>query len=371
MWKKYRLYSVLKRLNLPFVFVSVFRSIEKTPTGNFSIYIRLGTGTSPTKLHKKLEHIAIGMKMEEAILERVVKNRFKITFRNKSVNTFPLYPNVNQENLNLDKVMSIPLGKNTDGYQIDLPIFTRSGGTVTLIGGLPGQGKSSALKLLVSGLSNSSDCIIWFDPKSGADATIYSDRVNVIVDPINSEPYQKILKFILKSIIYRNQILSTGNSISNLPRIVLLIDEWYLLSAIAPKNEQLDIQNDLRRIVATGRSANVSVILSTQRPTSQTIDVTTRELCNTRIAFYCGDIHSSEAILGQSGAEDKTNPLRPGEALVWLDGKLDRTTLFKVPEYYEPSHRPHETKPLGLLKVRHLEKSLCQQIGIEVEPNIN
>ena len=71
--------------------------------------------------------------------------------------------------------------------------------------------------------------------------------------------------------------------------------------------------------------------MAAQSPTSQNIDITTRELSNTRIAFYCGDLHASEAILGQSGAEDKTNPLRPAEALIWVEGRHFRTSLYAVP----------------------------------------
>jgi hypothetical protein len=367
MWKKFRLFNVLKQLNLPFVFVSILKPVERTPTGNFSIHIRLGTGTSPTRLQKKIEHIAVGMKMEEAVLERVKRNRFKIVFRNKSENTFPEYPKqqnqMNQEIKKL-KIMSIPFGRNADGYQVALPIFTENGGTVSLIGGLQGQGKSSALKLLVSGLAETDDCIIWFDAKSGADALSYTWRVNTYTDPINPVPYLETLKSIYNSILVRNRLLSSGLKFELLPRIVLLIDEWYLLSAIGEKTFQSDIQTYLRRIVAVGRSANVSVILATQRPTSQNIDVTTRELCNTRIAFYCGDIHASEAILGQSGAEDKTNPLRQGEALVWINGHLERTTLFQVPNPLENSGFNYSNRLVTLEEVKEKENNLCQKYGI-------
>jgi len=366
MWKKYRLSEVFKQLHIEHITIQIFKKIDKTPNGNYSIFIKLRTGASPSKVEKKLEQIAIGMKMESVSLERVTRNRFKLVFRNTNQESFPQYPQESTSLGNGNKVMAIPFGLNADGYQTRLPIFTPSGGTVTLIGGLPGQGKSSALKLLVSGVTTSNDCIIWFDPKSGADASAYYNRVHAVVDPINSEPYRRILKFLLESVLIRNRILSSGNSIMSLPRIILLIDEWYLLSAIAPKNEQAEIQTDLRRLVATGRSANVSVILSTQRPTSQNIDVTTRELCNSRVAFYCGDIYASEAILGQPGAENKSNPLRPGEALVWIDGKLDRTTLFKVPDTLENVQPFTNQRNIGLIQLRNQEKELCKRLGLEI-----
>jgi len=367
MWKKYRLSGVFKQLHIEHITIQIFKKIEETPSGNFTVYIKLRTGASPSKVEKKLEQIAVGMKMESVSLERVSRNKFKLVFRNSSQDSFPQYPQPSIGLRNGNKVMAIPFGLNSDGYQMRLPIFTPSGGTVTLIGGLPGQGKSSALKLLVSGVTTSSDCIIWFDPKSGADASAYHNRVHAVVDPLNSEPYQRIIKFLLKSVLIRNSILSSGSSIDSLPRIILLIDEWYLLSSIAPKNEQVEIQNSLRRLVATGRSANISIILSTQRPTSQNIDVTTRELCNSRVAFYCGDIHASEAILGQPGAEDKTNPLKPGEALVWIDGKLNRTTLFRVPDVTQIPQLISHRRNISLIQLRNEEKELCDRLGLEIK----
>ena len=68
------------------------------------------------------------------------------------------------------RTKSIPFGIDLDGYEVRLPLFTEDGGTVSLIGGNPGQGKTSALKIILSGLVDSNTSIFWFDPKNGADA---------------------------------------------------------------------------------------------------------------------------------------------------------------------------------------------------------
>ena len=367
MWKRYRLKHVLQTLGFTAITIPLFQKVEKTPAGNFSIIIRMGLGSSPTKFLKRIDQVAVGMKMEEAELFRVSRNKFKLTFRNRSQEVFPSYPKSEAPPENPQLINDIPFGKNADGYQVRLPIFTPSGGTVSLIGGLQGQGKSSALKLLVSGFANTNDCILWFDAKSGADASAYSQRVNVYTDPANPEMYLNILKRLYTSCLIRNRLVSHGASLASLPRIILLIDEWFLLSALGEKNIQNEIQSELRKIVAIGRSANISVILATQRPTSQNIDVTTRELCNTRVAFYCGDIHASEAILGQSGAEDKTNPLRPGEALIWINGRLERTTLFEVPELSGNLWTSVTTQKMTLDEVQNQEKKLCRLNDIPSE----
>lgn len=134
-----------------------------------------------------------------------------------------------------------------DGYQLSLPIFNASGGTVTLIGGIPGQGKSSALKLIASGFANTSTCLIWLDPKSGSDATDYEARVNVFKDPVSTDEYLSVLRTLCRMALRRNWIASSGFSINLLPRVILMVDEWSLLSALGSKAMQIDTQAELRK----------------------------------------------------------------------------------------------------------------------------
>jgi DNA segregation ATPase FtsK/SpoIIIE-like protein len=49
-----------------------------------------------------------------------------------------------------------------------------------------------------------------------------------------------------------------------------------------------------------GRAVGCGVILATQRPTSDSIDTTTKALLTHRLALRCGDRYASEAILGPS-----------------------------------------------------------------------
>ena len=106
-------------------------------------------------------------------------------------------------------------------------------------------------------------------------------------------------------------------------------------------------------------------MLATQRPTSVNIDVATRELSNNRVAFLVGDTHASEAILGQTGAESKTNPLSPGQALVWLDGQLQRTSLYSVPENLSRQCEEAAGYKITLDRVEELEEVFRRENGIE------
>jgi len=326
-----RLQEVCNQLNLQGVYVPIFQRVVFTPAGGYSLKIKMRLGMTPTKFNKKAEAIAVALKASEVTLENVKGNSFKVLVRKQAAKQLPQYVFVDNNSLVPKELTSIPLGIDADGYQVQMPLFTGSGGTVTLIGGNPGQGKSSALKIILAGCVNSNASIIWFDPKSGIDANPYVGRVEVVSNSQVPEMFLNYLERILGMILRRNS-LPNLEDLLYLPKVVLFIDEWGLLSALGSKTLQTEIKTAIRNIAATGRAANVSLVLATQRPTSTNIDVATRELSGNRIAFQVGDSHGSEAVLGQPGAENKLEPLMPGQALVWVGGKLQRTSFFGVPE---------------------------------------
>jgi hypothetical protein len=307
--------------------------MEITPTGGYSLKIKLNVGMSPTRLQKKLEHIAVAMKVSQVEIKRENRNKFRLYFRQDNSNIFPTMPTELNVNFTPNVISNIPIGIDVDGYPVLLPLFSKTGGKNTLIGGDPGMGKTSLIKLILATLTESNTCVIWFDPKSGSDSFQFRERVNSVCDALDPNGYLQTLEEISRIIHTRNELVAKGFDITVLPRVVLFVDEWAIIGNMGNKQEQQLIQNELRRIVSIGRSSYVSVVLCTQRPTSIiNLDVATRELCENRIAFRVGDDHGSMAILGQKGAENKENPLTPGQALVWLNGRLVRTNLYSVPK---------------------------------------
>jgi DNA helicase HerA-like ATPase len=374
MYRRLRLQRVLTDLRLEGIYIPFFQRVTFTPAGGYSLIIKLRTGMTPTRIMKKAEAIAIGVKAAEISLDRIKGDKFLLSVRTENEKVLPAHPSSERKLgkpsadslIRVPEVLtSVPFGVNADGYQVLLPIFTKSGGSTTLIGGNPGQGKSSAVKVILAGCIQSNSCVIWFDPKSGADANPFKSRVEVVSNPKNPDEFLEYLTRIQEVIYKRNHLISLGYSIEMLPKIVLFIDEWALLTALGTKQQQQFIQTEIRHLAATGRSANVSLVLATQRPTNVNIDVATRELSNNRVAFLVGDTHASEAILGQTGAESKTNPLSPGQALVWLDGQLQRTSLYSVPEDLSQQCEEAAGYKVTLDRVEELEDVFRRENGIE------
>lgn len=366
MYIRWKLGIVFKQLQLEGVSIPIFQSIQRTPNRGYSIILKFHLGMSPTKFMKKHELIAVGLKAASIDLEKVSANRFRLKVRKGDLLDMPIRDEPISKQLIPRDYFEIPIGVDIDGYQVFLPMFNTDGGTNTLIGGNPGKGKTSALKLLLNGLLQSRTAIFWFDPKNGSDANPFSSRVNVIASPLDPQPYIDCLIQLNKSVANRNAITGKGGDISYLPKILVMIDEWAMLGTLGTKIQQQEFTNQLRRLVSTARSSNVSIVLSTQRPTSVTIDVATRELSGNRIAFFVGDEHASEGILGIKGAESQVNPLQKGQVLAWINGDLKRVSLYKVPEYLQIECQNHSGFNRTMNEILEAEEIYARENGISI-----
>lgn len=115
-----------------------------------------------------------------------------------------------------------------------------------------------------------------------------------------------------------NQLMKR-NGKPTLPRIVLIVDEFadLLLQGDEFKEEKAQFENGVTRLSQKARAAGIHLILTTQRPTRQSLPTTIKANLPTRVALKCSQRVESEVILDQSGAE-------------LLQGKGD--LLFKGPE---------------------------------------
>ena len=333
MLKRQATQRAIALLEIASVTVPLFQKVQKTPAGGFTLRLKLSAGVSMKDLEQIAERFAVALKVDTVKFTKTSANGVLLSAQKGLPKHLPKMPiqQSNQMALFPTSPNKVPVGIDADGNLVEVELFSSAGGTVTLIGGNPGKGKSSLLKIIVSGLLDSNHSIIWFDAKSGADARPFRHRADVFDDPSDPEKFLEVLTKIQELTRRRNQFNGRGWDISPLSKTVLIIDEWAVLAGLGSKQLQSSIQQELRKIVATARSANISVVLATQRPTKDNIDITTRELSNTRIAFQVGDIHASEAILGFSGAEPAVNNLPRGRALKWENGDVTKFALFDLP----------------------------------------
>ena len=325
----------IRMLGIPSVVVSPFHTVKKDKSGGFSVHLKIKTGIDLEELNKFAGKMAVALKKDKVRFEKVRNNLILMTVTQPLGSTLPVFEVPQNESLVPRKLDEVDIGTDASGNKVFIEIFSKSGGRATLIGGNPNQGKSSLIKIIVSKLAETSTAIIWFDPKFGADASQFKDRVDVYDNPAAPENYLEALQQLKLVVEERNRFIGNGWDISVLPRILLIIDEWAVLSGLGEKPIQAEINKLVRFLAATSRSANVAILLATQRPTKENIDVTTRELSHNRIAFQVGDIHASEAILGASGAERSANILKQGQCVFWLNGLLTLLSLYDTSQGLE------------------------------------
>lgn len=231
--------------------------------------------------------------------------------------------------LPLDPMRPFALGIDDDGGRVSGTFY----GHHILVGGIPGSGKSNALRVFLAHLAASRNVTLFgIDPKR-VELALWQDRFSGLV--LGNDPAETIalLENLHREIARRTAHLSTTRSATlhpseAFPWTVLVIDEWAELAAGGSSKERARAEELLRRYVSLGRAVGCTAILCTQRPTSDVIDVGTRTLLNDRFALRCGDRHQAEAILS-------AGTFQPGDLIgtsvgraLWSDGGPARAFQF-------------------------------------------
>ena len=238
-----------------------------------------------------------------------------------------------------------PLFYTDDGTSHELALH----GSSILLGGNPGSGKSTAVRVLLGSLAQQRHtALIGIDPKA-VELAPWRERFTQLIRGDDPDEVRRLLQNLLQIIHVRAEYMSLEGIVMlapshAFPTVVLVVDEWAELASIGSKTQRQEIADLLRRFVSLGRAVGCSTILATQRPTGETIDPGTRALLSHRLAFRCGDKWQAEAILGMGHHEPTKISLKtPGKA-IYSDG----ATVIPVTVY----NRPESTiDPCPVLKV--------------------
>ncbi len=228
----------------------------------------------------------------------------------------------------------IPFFYTDEGKPVNIALH----GSSLLLGGNPGSGKSTAIRVLLNGLAQQRNTALFgIDPKS-VELAPWVSRFTQLIKGDNPDATKQLLEFLLELIHDRAEYMSENGLMTlkpsrDFPSVVLIVDEWAEMGATGTKLQRQDIHDLLRRYVSLGRAVGCSAVLATQRPTGDTIDPGTRALLAHRLAFRCGDKWQSEAILGMGHHEPTTISLKsPGNGF-YSDGTgVQGVKVYDFPE---------------------------------------
>ncbi|GAA3271338.1 cell division protein FtsK [Dactylosporangium vinaceum] len=195
------------------------------------------------------------------------------------------------------------LGIDEYGHPIHVPIIFRN----FLIGGEPGAGKSSLLNNFVAHAALSLDCrLILLDGKR-VELGLWKRVADVFVGP-SPELAIRVLQRVQRMMDNRYEYLDwcerrkidPGDAFN---AYLLAVDELAYFSATAgDKNTQERFSTLLRDVVARGRAVGIMVVAATQRPSSDIIPTSLRDLFAWRFAGRCTTDSSSDIVLGHGWA---------------------------------------------------------------------
>jgi DNA segregation ATPase FtsK/SpoIIIE-like protein len=210
-----------------------------------------------------------------------------------------------------------------------------------LVGGVPGSGKTECLASMLAGLlrfdaSGSTVKVAVVDPKM-VDFGAIPNNLQALMWPvaktvedagrlIHAARLEVERRFtLLDAAGARNLAQFNATQVEALPYLVVMVDELADLTGDATFVEHA------LTIGRKGRAAGVTLVLATQRPSSDVVPSSLRAVCGAQVAFRVLNSRDSATVLGVGGAE--TLPAVPGRCLV------RRSTIETVQAYHADLER--------------------------------
>ena len=222
----------------------------------------------------------------------------------------------------VDVFHGVPFGRTLRGDPIVAPVMERN----TIVGGVPGQGKSNAARVLMAGaaLDPTAELRIYV-PDFNFDFEAFKPRCSRYVMGADDEHIEAILTDLHElyaEVQRRGQVLiaheaqqvnrRVASARVGLHPLFVLIEEAHLLFQHAVHGKELS--RLVIDVVKLGRKRGIHIIVSTQAPTKDSIPRDVTRNCSNGIAFYVGDHVPNDALLGAGAyrAGIRASELIPG-----------------------------------------------------------
>jgi S-DNA-T family DNA segregation ATPase FtsK/SpoIIIE len=207
----------------------------------------------------------------------------------------------------VDLFKEVPFGKTLRGEPITAPVLERN----TLTGGMPGQGKSSAARIIMAGaaLDPTAELRIWV-PDANFNFEVFRPRCARYVMGAEDDKIAEILEHLRElhaevqargELLVHYEIPAVTRDYATkgvgLHPLVCLLEEAHV--AIQHKTCGAEIAQLLVDIVRLGRKRGIHLIVSTQAPTKDSMPRDVTRNCSNGIAFAVGDHVANNALLGQ------------------------------------------------------------------------
>ena len=196
------------------------------------------------------------------------------------------------------------LGVDEDGARVVIELAYRN----LLVGGEPGGGKSVLLSNVIAHAALSTDAQLWLlDGKqvelgmwrTVADVFVGND-VPLALDTLTRLQELTDARYDVLAAQGRRKVTAEDGDF-----VLVAVDEIaYYSATVGDKKTQEAFAVRLRDLVARGRAAGVIVVAATQRPSSDIIPTSLRDLFGYRAAFRCTTDATSDIVMGSGWARE-------------------------------------------------------------------
>ncbi|MGH9056872.1 MAG: FtsK/SpoIIIE domain-containing protein [Acidimicrobiales bacterium] len=279
--------------------------VRDTPAG-YSLRVRVPPGTSVTDLENAAEVAAAAMGVADL---RITRDRAQASVANVAViRRDPLagpalpWPLAGVGAWSLWD--PIPVGLDDNGHHVEVSLPEHN----VLIGGEPGAGKSAALSLLVAAAALDPTVTLWLFDGKLVELASWQFCTPHVVGPSLDEAIA-VLDHLREEMDtrYAELLAWTRRKIApddGLGLHVVVIDELALYLATGERKTRDRLAESLRDLIARGRAAGVIVLAATQRPSSDIVPTSVRDLFGFRWAMRCATRDASDTILGAGWAAE-------------------------------------------------------------------
>ena len=200
----------------------------------------------------------------------------------------------------------VHLGIDETGGPVRVTLAERN----LLIGGEPGGGKSVALNLIVGHAALSLDCRLVLVDGKRVELGLWRACADAFIGPSITDAIG-ILRRLQSMMDSRYDVLldagrrKIGAGVGQPSVVLVVFDELaYFSATVGEAKQQKEFTTLVRDLVARGRAAGIIVVAATQRPSSDIVPTSLRDLIGYRLAFRCSTDASSDVILGHGWANE-------------------------------------------------------------------
>ncbi|MFC9732346.1 FtsK/SpoIIIE domain-containing protein [Streptomyces roseolus] len=215
----------------------------------------------------------------------------------------------------MDLFKPVPMGVSMRGKAIETDWVERSG----LFGGEPGAGKSAAVNnVLLAAALDPHTRLYLADGKAGFDLVPFEGIAEMIDTAGDPEALLAILTHVWEVEVPARRAALREHGARKVsaelaakdPRLalaILFVDEWASYVAGAPAKLREELNRLFQLIVSQGRALGVASLAATQKPSSDSVPTSVRDLLSVRWAMRCMTPEASDTILGKGYASAGQN----------------------------------------------------------------